>query len=99
MAVVLHNLVGLQSGAMGIFNAWANQSPMVVIGRSGPADAATRRPRNDWVHTARPQVLVARDHLKWDDQPARPAALADSTVPPPRIATTVPSGAPSARGV
>ncbi|MFO7191231.1 MAG: thiamine pyrophosphate-binding protein [Thermocrispum agreste] len=92
MAVVLHNLVGLQSGAMGIFNAWANQSPMVVIGGSGPADAATRRPWIDWVHSARQQVLVARDHLKWDDQPASLAALPDSIFRAHRIATTVPYG-------
>src|SRR5690606_31446907 len=92
MGVILHNLVGLQSGSMGLFNAWADQVPMVVIGGSGPADAAVRRPWIDWVHSARLQSLVVRDHLKWDDQPTSMEAIPDSIVRAHRIATTVPQG-------
>lgn len=92
MAVFLHNLVGLQSGSMGIFNAWADQVPMVVVGGSGPADTTTRRPWIDWVHSARTQSLVARNFLKWDDQPASVAAIPDSIMRAHRIATTVPYG-------
>lgn len=92
MGVVLHNLVGLQSGSMGIFNAWADQVPMVIIGGSGPADAAVRRPWIDWVHSARQQALVVRDHLKWDDQPTSLAGIPPSIARAHRIATTVPMG-------
>ena len=92
MAVVLHNLVGLQSGSMGIFDAWADQVPIVILGGSGPADAAKRRPWIDWVHSARTQALIARDYLKWDDQPASIEAVAASLTRAHRIATTVPCG-------
>jgi len=92
MAVFLHNLVGLQSGSMGIFNAWADQAPMLVIGGSGPADAAHRRPWIDWVHSARLQSLVVRDYLKWDDQPVSLAALPESLGRAYEIASSVPHG-------
>lgn len=92
MAVFLHNLVGLQSGSMGIFNAWADQVPMLIIGGSGPADATHRRPWIDWVHSARLQALVVRDHLKWDDQPTSVAALPESLHRAYDIARTVPHG-------
>lgn len=92
MAVVLHNLVGLQSGSMGIFDAWADQVPVVILGGSGPADAAKRRPWIDWVHSARSQSLIVRDYVKWDDQPTSIEAVRDSLVRAHRIATTTPCG-------
>ncbi|MQA77669.1 MAG: thiamine pyrophosphate-binding protein [Streptosporangiales bacterium] len=92
MAVVLHNLVGLQSGSMSIFNAWADQAPVLVLGGSGPVDATRRRPWIDWVHTAHAQSLVVRDSVKWDDQPASLAAVPASLRRAHRIATTVPYG-------
>jgi thiamine pyrophosphate-dependent acetolactate synthase large subunit-like protein len=92
MAVFIHNLVGIQNGAMGIFNAWADQVPVLIVGGSGPADAAMRRPWIDWMHSARSQALVARNFLKWDDEPASLAALQDSLVRAARIATTAPQG-------
>ena len=79
MAAILHNLVGLQTGLMSIFSTWINQTPALVLGGSGPADHARKRPWIDWVHSARPQSLIARDYVKWDDEPlsveAVPASL------------------------
>lgn len=92
MAVFLHNLVGLQSGSMAIFNAWADQAPVLILGGSGPADAVMRRPWIEWVHSCRVQALAVRDYVKWDDQPASLPALADSLRRAHRIATTVPYG-------
>lgn len=92
MAVFLHNLVGLQSGSMGIFNAWLDQAPMLVVGGSGPADTARRRPWIDWIHTAHPQGGLVRDFVKWDDEPASVAALVESLAHAHRVATTAPSG-------
>lgn len=92
MAVALHNLVGLQSGSMAIFNAWADQVPMLIIGGSGPSDAAVRRPWIDWLHSARSQALPVRDHLKWDDEPRSLPALFDSLLRADRIARTGPGG-------
>ena len=44
MAVALHSNVGLMHGTMAIFNAWCDRMPVIVIGATGPLDAAKRRP-------------------------------------------------------
>lgn len=44
MAAALHGNVGLMHGAMAIYNAWCDWVPMLVIGATGPVDAAKRRP-------------------------------------------------------
>ena len=92
MAVFLHDLVGLQNGALGIFNAWMDQVPMLVIGGSGPADSAHRRPWIDWIHTTRNQALLVRDYVKWDDQPTSVDALANALVRADRLLRLSPSG-------
>ena len=52
MACVLHSNVGLMHGMMGIYNAWCDRAPMLVLGATGPVDASQRRPWIDWIHTA-----------------------------------------------
>jgi thiamine pyrophosphate-dependent acetolactate synthase large subunit-like protein len=92
MAVFLHDLVGLQNGSLGIFNAWMDQVPMLVIGGSGPTDSAHRRPWIDWIHTTRNQGLLVRDYVKWDDQPASVDAMAATLVRADRLTRMSPSG-------
>jgi thiamine pyrophosphate-dependent acetolactate synthase large subunit-like protein len=76
MAVVLHSNVGLMHGTMGLFNAWCDRVPMLVLGATGPVDAAARRPWIDWLHTMSDQAALVRPFLKWDNQPASvPAAM------------------------
>ena len=36
MACVLHSNVGLLHGMMGIFNAWCDRAPMIILGATGP---------------------------------------------------------------
>src|SRR3977135_4270901 len=52
MAVALHSNVGLMHGTMALFNAFCDRVPMLVIGATGPLDAAERRPWIDWLHTS-----------------------------------------------
>ena len=52
-----------------MFNAWCDRMPVLVIGATGPVDAAKRRPWIDWIHTARDQGAIVRGYTKWDDQP------------------------------
>jgi acetolactate synthase-1/2/3 large subunit len=89
--VVLHNLVGLQHAAMGFYNAWVDRQPIVVLGGSGPADPANRRPI-DWTHSANTQGEIARPSTKWSDEPATLQATIDSIVRARRIADTAPRG-------
>ena len=70
MAVALHSNVGLMHATMAIYNAFCDRVPMVVLGATGPVDAAERRPWIDWIHTAADQGALIRNYIKWDDQPA-----------------------------
>ena len=77
MACVLHSNVGLLHGMMGIFNAWCDRAPMIIMGATGPVAAEKRRPWIDWIHTSRDQGAYIRSLVKWDDQPTSPAALVE----------------------
>ena len=41
MACVLHSNVGLLHGMMGLFNAWCDRAPMLVLGATGPVAPKT----------------------------------------------------------
>jgi acetolactate synthase-1/2/3 large subunit len=69
MAVLLHDVVGLQNASMSIYNAWCDRVPMLLIGGTGPMSKARRRPWIDWIHTASSQAEAVRQYVKWDDQP------------------------------
>lgn len=69
MGVVLHNVVGLLHGAMGIYYASLDRVPMVILGGSGPAVHDRRRPNIDWIHSANVQGNAVRDYTKWDHEP------------------------------
>jgi thiamine pyrophosphate-dependent acetolactate synthase large subunit-like protein len=92
MAVVLHSNVGLMHGSMGIFNAFCDRVPVMVLGATGPVDAAKRRPWIDWIHTAQDQGGLIRNFIKWDDQPASVEAAIESIYRANKIARTAPCG-------
>jgi thiamine pyrophosphate-dependent acetolactate synthase large subunit-like protein len=66
--------------------------PVVVLGATGPVDAAKRRPWIDWIHTARDQGALIREYTKWDDQPSSPAAAREAILRGTWIANTLPCG-------
>jgi thiamine pyrophosphate-dependent acetolactate synthase large subunit-like protein len=78
MACVLHSNVGLMHGMMGLFNAWCDRVPMLVLGATGPVDATKRRPWIDWIHTSKDQGGLIRSFIKWDDEPRSAEALVQS---------------------
>ncbi|HEY7965590.1 MAG TPA: thiamine pyrophosphate-binding protein [Solirubrobacteraceae bacterium] len=80
IAVALHSNVGLMHATMALYNAWCDRVPMLVIGATGPLDAALRRPWIDWIHTAADQGALIRSYVKWDDQPLSVAAGIESLV-------------------
>jgi thiamine pyrophosphate-dependent acetolactate synthase large subunit-like protein len=92
MAAGLHANVGLMHAAMSIFNAWCDRVPVLVLGATGPVDAAKRRPWIDWIHTARDQGALVRDYTKWDDQPASAGAAQESLLRAALLANTAPCG-------
>ena len=52
LAVAIHSNVGLMHATMAIYNAYCDRVPMLIIGATGPVDAARRRPWIDWIHTS-----------------------------------------------
>lgn len=92
MAVVIHDLVGLLHATLGIYYAYTDRVPMLLLGGAGPMDAAVRRPWIDWVHSANIQNTAVRDYTKWDDYPASNAALADAMARAQTISITEPKG-------
>ncbi|QZZ37403.1 thiamine pyrophosphate-binding protein [Nitratireductor kimnyeongensis] len=92
MGAALHSNVGLLHGAMSIFDTWCDRMPMLIIGATGPLDAATRRPWIDWLHTSRDQGAVIRQFTKWDDVPYSPAAAREALVRAKWVSETVPKG-------
>lgn len=92
MAAILHSNVGLMHGAMAIYNAWCDRAPVVIVGATGPVDAARRRPWIDWIHTAADQAALVRPFTKWDDQPASLRAALDALARADAVARTEPCG-------
>src|SRR5712691_587564 len=92
MAAAVHSNVGLFHATMAIFNAWCDRMPVIILGATGPVDAAKRRPWIDWIHTAADQGAIIRNYTKWDDQPASPAAARESLLRASWIANTAPMG-------
>src|SRR5215467_6088431 len=90
MAAAVHSNVGLFHATMAMFNAWCDREPVIVLGATGPVDAAKRRPWIDWIHTARDQGAIVRNYTKWDDQPASPAATRESMLRAYWLANTAP---------
>jgi len=91
MAVALHSNVGLMHASMALYNAYCDRVPMLVIGATGPVDAARRRPWIDWIHTSADQGALIRPYVKWDDQPASVEAALDSLARAHRVTRAAPS--------
>lgn len=89
---VLHNVVGTMNGAMGIYNAFIDRVPVLILSGTGPMQKSQRRPWIDWIHSANVQGNIVRDYVKWDDQPTHIDGAAESIVRAYEIAATKPYG-------
>jgi len=92
MAAAVHDHVGPLHAHMALYNAWADDVPMLVLGGSGPRDTAMRRPWIDWIHTSSPTAAPVRDAVKWDCEPASIEAIVPSLSRAYREAVAVPPG-------
>jgi thiamine pyrophosphate-dependent acetolactate synthase large subunit-like protein len=92
MAAALHANVGLMHACMPIFDAWCDRMPVLVLGATGPWDAAKRRPWIDWIHTCSDQGGLIRNFTKWDNQPGSVTAAVEAMLRASQIARTAPRG-------
>jgi len=90
MGVVLHSNVGLMHGLMGIFNAYCDRMPMIVVGATGPVAPEKRRPWIDWIHTAKDQGALLRDYAKWDDEPRSAEGIVEAFIRGKQLTTSEP---------
>jgi acetolactate synthase-1/2/3 large subunit len=90
LGVMLHSNVGLQHAAMAIYNAYCDRVPVyLIVGNS--LDATTRRPGEEWLHSAHDVAAMVRDCVKWDDVPISLTHFAESAVRAYKIAMTPPT--------
>jgi len=87
----VHDLVGLMHASMAVYDAFADRTPLLLLGGSGPADPAQRRPV-DWLHSATTQAQLVRDYVVWDAEPATPAAFVGDVVRARQAALSAPCG-------
>jgi thiamine pyrophosphate-dependent acetolactate synthase large subunit-like protein len=92
MAAAVHANIGLMRSVMAVYNAWCDRAPVLMLGATGPWDAARRRQWIDWIHTSADQGALIRNFTKWDNQPASPAAAAEALLRAAQIARTAPQG-------
>jgi thiamine pyrophosphate-dependent acetolactate synthase large subunit-like protein len=92
MAAIVHSNVGLMHATMGVFNAWVDRAPVLVLGATGPMDSTRRRPWIDWIHTSHAQGELVRDFSKWDHQPSSIAAIPEAMLRAWQVVHTEPRG-------
>jgi acetolactate synthase-1/2/3 large subunit len=87
----IHDLVGLMHASMAVYDAFCDRTPMLLLGGSGPADPAQRRPI-DWIHSATTQAQLVRDYTVWDAEPMTPGAFVADVVRARQRALSAPQG-------
>jgi thiamine pyrophosphate-dependent acetolactate synthase large subunit-like protein len=92
MAAAVHANIGLQRASMAIYNAWCDRAPVLVLGATGPWDAASRTRQTEWLHTSTDQGGLVRAFTKWDDQPGSAAAAEESLLRAAQLAQLAPCG-------
>jgi benzoylformate decarboxylase/acetolactate synthase-1/2/3 large subunit len=92
MAAFTHDLVGLLHGTLGVYYAYVDRAPILVLGGAGPMDQARRRPWIDWIHTANTQNESVRPFTKWDEHPHSVDAIPDAIHRAIRVAEMHPQG-------
>jgi acetolactate synthase I/II/III large subunit len=61
MAALLHGTIGIQHGAMSIYQAYYDRVPVLMLAGDDPDFIAA--------HTARDMAAMVRSYTKWDNQP------------------------------
>lgn len=88
MMIMVHGTVGLLHATFGIFQAWADRVPvLVVVAHNRNPTSVVNRP-----HSAQDMGALVRDYTKWDDEATTLDRFAESAMRAYRFATTPPMG-------
>src|SRR6266446_6144060 len=86
-----HGTVGAQHATMGIYDAFCDRVPVVMI-LGNIFDIAKRGTgKVSWTHSAQDAAALVRDMTKWDDAPKTLQHFAESMVRAYKIAMTPPT--------
>jgi thiamine pyrophosphate-dependent acetolactate synthase large subunit-like protein len=91
LLTLCHGTVGLQHATMGLYNAWCDRVPLIIVG-GNDLDAAHRPPGVPTFHAAQDINALVRDFTKWDDTPVSLQHFSQSFVRAYKIAMTPPYG-------
>ena len=91
MAFAVHGVVGVQHASMGVYNAYADRVPMLLL-TGNYADATHRISPPDWYHNATDGLAMLRGYLKYDEQPGSLEDFAEALGRAHGLATTPPMG-------
>jgi acetolactate synthase-1/2/3 large subunit len=91
MAFAVHGVVGVQHASMGVYNAYADRVPMLLL-TGNYADATQRIPPADWYHNATDGLAMLRGYIKYDAQPGSLQDFAEALGRAHGLATTPPMG-------
>ena len=91
MACMMHSTVGLQHGAMALYNAYADRVPVFAI-VGAILDAKDRHSYVDWQHAVFDGPALVRDFTKWDDTPLSLSHFAESATRAYKFGMTPPCG-------
>ncbi len=91
LLTLCHGTVGLQHASMGLYNAWCDRVPVIIVG-GNDLDAAYRPPGVPTFHSAQDINAMVRDYTKWDDTPVSLQHFAQSFVRAYKISMTPPYG-------
>lgn len=89
LLVCAHGTVGFQHAAMGIYNAYCDRVPVIIIG-GNIIDATKRLSAIEWAHSVQDAAGMVRDYTKWDDTPVSLPHFAESAVRAYKLAMTPP---------
>jgi acetolactate synthase I/II/III large subunit len=91
MAFAVHGVVGVQHAAMGVYNAYADRVPMLLL-TANYADGALRNEAAEWDHNATDMLAMLRGFVKYDEQPGSLQHFAESLARAHGLAMTPPYG-------
>ncbi|HEY4370397.1 MAG TPA: thiamine pyrophosphate-dependent enzyme [Burkholderiales bacterium] len=91
LLTLCHGTVGLQHASMGLYNAWCDRVPVIIMG-GNELDAAHRPPGVPTFHSAQDINALVRDFTKWDDTPVSLQHFSQSFVRAYKISMTPPYG-------
>jgi len=91
MAMLCHGTVGIQHGAMAVYNAYCDRAPILLLG-GNYTDEEYRSRSVEWSHAAQNAAAPIKDYIKFHSAPQSASQFSEDLVRAYKIATAAPAG-------